>query len=169
MVDCGSTNLKRRTLRIWPDSAVDRSTSRIEFEGVTVRNDCTAQRSLSARRQRRRFDPARTIWRRKARALAIFLCGASCRFARSFAKKVAGDVDYCKPPSLFCKHLKIRLDEDLDRLLAGVDLNANRCSAKIHFVPATILSSNDGMRHLHLAPDKLDVITACVYGGMLLL
>ncbi len=48
------------------------------------------------------------------------------------------------------------------RLLAGVDLNANRCSAKIHFVPATVLPSNDGMRHLHLAPDKLDVITACV-------
>src|SRR3954462_12852054 len=48
--------------------------------------------------------------------------------------------------------LKVRLDEYLDCLFAGVDFNADRRIAEIHFVPAVILSPDDGVRHFVLLP-----------------
>ena len=48
--------------------------------------------------------------------------------------------------------LKIRLDKNLDGLVAGVDFDADWCIAETHFVSATILSPNDRMRQLRPAP-----------------
>jgi hypothetical protein len=90
----------------------------------------------------------RTIWRRKARASAIFLCCTSRRLAGSFTEEVTWDVENRKPPPFLRVRLEIRLDEDLDGLLAGVYFEADRCIAEIHFMSATALSTNYGMRHL---------------------
>jgi hypothetical protein len=86
--------------------------------------------------------------------------GASSSRPRSFTKQVAGNADYREAPPLFRMRLKIRLDEYFDRLFARVDFNANRRIAKIHFVSATILSPDDGVRHFRAAPDKSEVATA---------
>jgi hypothetical protein len=51
--------------------------------------------------------------------------------ARSFTKQVAGNVDYCKAPPFFRMRLKVRLDEYLDSLFAGVDFNTDRRIAKL--------------------------------------
>ena len=48
--------------------------------------------------------------------------------------------------------LKIGLDENLDGLVAGMDFHAYRCIAEIDFVPTTIVSANDRVRHLGLLP-----------------
>ena len=77
---------------------------------------------------------AGTIWRRKARASAIFLCCASCRLASSFTEEVTWDVENRKPPPLFRVRLEIRLDKDLNGLLAGMHFDADRCIAEIHFI-----------------------------------
>jgi hypothetical protein len=90
----------------------------------------------------------RTIWRRKARASAIFLCCTSRRLAGSFTEEVTWDVENRKTPPFLRVRLEIRLDEDLDGLLAGVYFEADRCIAEIHFMSATALSTNYGMRHL---------------------
>jgi hypothetical protein len=91
-------------------------------------------------------------------SLSLSRCASSSR-ARSFTKQMAGNVDYRKAPPLFRMRLKVCLDEYFDRLFAGVDFNADRRIAKIHFVSATILSPDDGVRHLIPALDKLEVIT----------
>jgi hypothetical protein len=48
--------------------------------------------------------------------------------------------------------LKIGLDKDLDSLVAGVNFDADRCIAEIDFVPTTIVSSKDRVRHFGPAP-----------------
>jgi hypothetical protein len=55
----------------------------------------------------------------------------ACRLARSFAEKVAGDVDYCKASPFFGVRLEIRFDEDFDGLVAGINFNAHRRIAEI--------------------------------------
>jgi hypothetical protein len=60
---------------------------------------------------------------------------------------MAWDVDYRKPPMLLCMGLKIRLDEDLYGLLAGVHLHSDRCVAKIYLMATTVLASNNRVRH----------------------
>ena len=42
---------------------------------------------------------------------------------------------------------KVCLDKNLDGFLAGIDFDAHRRTAKIHFVPPTILSSDNRVRH----------------------
>jgi hypothetical protein len=64
---------------------------------------------------------------------------------------MTGDVDQCEASPLFRMRLEIRLNKDFDGFLAGVYLDAHGRIAKINFMPATVLSSNDGMRHWHLA------------------
>src|SRR5438034_1862284 len=64
--------------------------------------------------------------------LAVLSCCASCRFARSFAEKVAWGVDYRKPPPLFRKGLKICFTEEFHALFAGIDSDAPPPAAKIH-------------------------------------
>ena len=56
-------------------------------------------------------------------------------------------------PPLFRARLEIRLDEDLNGLLAGVHFDADRRIAEIHFVSTTVLSTDYGVRHLRFPPD----------------
>jgi hypothetical protein len=51
---------------------------------------------------------------------------------------VARDIDYRKASSLFCAGLKICLNEDLDRLLAGINFDADRRITEIYLVSATV-------------------------------
>jgi hypothetical protein len=48
------------------------------------------------------------------------------------------------PPGAF----RIRVDENLVGLVGGMNLDTNGRVAKVHFVASSILSSNDGVRHL---------------------
>ena len=48
---------------------------------------------------------------------------------------------------LLCMGLKICLDEDLYRFLAGVHFHSDRCVAKIYLMATTVLASNNSVRH----------------------
>jgi hypothetical protein len=48
---------------------------------------------------------------------------------------------------LLCMGLKICLDEDLYRFLAGIHFHSDGCLAKIYLMPTTVLPSNNRMRH----------------------
>jgi hypothetical protein len=48
---------------------------------------------------------------------------------------VAWEVECRKPPVLLCMGLKICLDEDLYRFLAGVHFHSDRVVAKIYLMP----------------------------------
>jgi hypothetical protein len=48
-----------------------------------------------------------------------------------FAKQVAGNVEKGKAPTLLWEHVEIRLDENLDGLFAGINLDTNRRVAKV--------------------------------------
>ena len=61
--------------------------------------------------------------------------------------RLAGKVEKGKAPTLFRKRLEIGLDENLDGLVAGMNFDTNRCVAKVNLVAASVLSSNDGVRH----------------------
>ena len=87
--------------------------------------------------------------------LAVLPCCASCRFARSFTEKVAWDVDYRKPPSLFRRGFKICLDEDFHSLLAGINFDADRRVAKIDLMSATVLPTDNCMGHFRVAPFRI--------------
>jgi hypothetical protein len=60
---------------------------------------------------------------------------------------VAGNIEKGEAPTFVRKRLEIRLDENLDGLFAGVNLDTNRHVAKINLVASPVLSSNDGMGH----------------------
>jgi hypothetical protein len=55
----------------------------------------------------------------------IGLCGASRRCTGGFAKLVAGNVENGKAPTLLWERLEIRLDKNLDRLFARINLDTN--------------------------------------------
>ena len=80
---------------------------------------------------------------------------ASRRCTGGFAKLVAGNVENGKAPTLLWKRLEIRLDKNLNRLVAGINLNTNRRIAKVHLVASSVHSSNDGVGHYRLAPESL--------------
>jgi hypothetical protein len=61
---------------------------------------------------------------------------------------MAWDVEYRKPPVLLRMGLKIRLDEDLYGLLAGLHFHSDRCILEIYLVATTVLSSNNCVRHV---------------------
>ena len=48
---------------------------------------------------------------------------------------------------LLCMGLKICLDEDLYRFLAGIHFHSDRVVAKVYLMPTTVLPSNNRMRH----------------------
>lgn len=56
---------------------------------------------------------------------------------------MAGDADYCKTPPFFRVRFKICLHKNLDGLLTGMNFDAYRRVVKIHFISATILSSDN--------------------------
>jgi hypothetical protein len=82
-----------------------------------------------------------------AASCGSLLRGASCRSRRSFAEKVARDIDYRKASSLFCAGFEICLNEDLDGLLAGINFDADWRITEIYLVSASIAPSDDRMRH----------------------
>ena len=65
---------------------------------------------------------------------------------------MAGDIDYRKTSPFFCVRFKICLHKNLDGLLAGIDFDAYRRVAKIHFVSPTVLSPDDRVRHFFATP-----------------
>jgi hypothetical protein len=60
---------------------------------------------------------------------------------------VARNVEKGEAPMLLRERLEIRLDENLDGLFAGINLNANGRVAEIDLVPSSVRSSNDGVGH----------------------
>ena len=64
---------------------------------------------------------------------------------------MAGNVEDGEAPSLLRERVEIRLDENLDGLFAGIDLDTNRRVAEIDLVPSSVRSSNDGVGHYRLA------------------
>ena len=75
--------------------------------------------------------------RRRRKSLPL-LCGAASSFSRGLAKLVPRDVDYGETSTFFWYRPKICFDEDLDRFLARINLDAYGRIPKINFVSATI-------------------------------
>jgi len=73
--------------------------------------------------------------------------GPSRRRGNGFAEEVAGNVQKREAPTLFWDRGKIRFDEYLDGLVAVINLDTNRCVAKVHLMASSVLPSNDGVRH----------------------
>jgi hypothetical protein len=79
----------------------------------------------------------------------------------AMAEQVPWDVEQSEASASLRMGLKIGLDKDLDGFVAGVNFDADRGIAEIDFVPATIVSTNNRVRHFGPAP--LD--TAPAAGG----
>jgi hypothetical protein len=93
------------------------------------------------------------LWRNHSsrRGCRTGVGSTSRRCGGSFAKQVAGNIENGEAPTLLREHLGIRLDENLDGLFAGINLDTNRRVAKVDLVPSSVLSSNDGVGHYRLA------------------
>ena len=74
----------------------------------------------------------------------------SRRCRGGFAEQVAGNVEKREAPLLLRHHLEIRLDENLDGLFAGINLDTNGRVAKVDLVASSVFSSNDGVGHFGL-------------------
>jgi hypothetical protein len=72
---------------------------------------------------------------------------------------MARNVEKSDAPTLLRERLEVRLNEYLDGLLTGVNLNANRRIAKVNLVASSVLSSNDGVRHYDIGFDARAIIT----------
>jgi len=77
--------------------------------------------------------------------------GTSSRCDDGFAKQVAGNVEKREAPTLLRERLEIGLDENLDGLFAGINLDPNRRVAEIDLVASSVCSANDGVGHYRLA------------------
>jgi hypothetical protein len=91
-----------------------------------------------------------------AKSLSVRECGTgfrstSCRCGGGFAKQVAGNVEKAEAPTLLRELFEIRLDENLDGLFAGINLDTNRRIAEIDLVASSVCSANDGVGHYRLA------------------
>jgi hypothetical protein len=64
---------------------------------------------------------------------------------------VAGNVEKGEAPTLLRVRFEIRLDENLDGLFAGINLDTNRRVAEIDLVASSVCSANDGVGHYCLA------------------
>jgi hypothetical protein len=73
--------------------------------------------------------------------------GTSSRCGGGFAKQVAGNVEKGEAPTFLREHLGIRLDENLDGLFAGINLDTNGRVAKVNLVASSVCSANDGVGH----------------------
>jgi hypothetical protein len=60
---------------------------------------------------------------------------------------VAGNVEKGETPTPLGVRLENRLDENLDSLFAGIDLDPNGCVTEIDLVASSVRSSNDGVGH----------------------
>ena len=79
------------------------------------------------------------------------LRGTSRRCGGGFAKQMAGNVEKGEAPTFFRHRIEIRLDENLDSLVAGINLDTNRRVAEIDLVASSVCSANDGVGHYRLA------------------
>ena len=77
--------------------------------------------------------------------------GTSRRCGGGFAEQVAGNVEKGETATLLRERLEIRLDENLDGLFAGVDLDTDGSVAEVNLVASSVLASNDGVGHYRLA------------------
>ena len=62
-----------------------------------------------------------------------------------FAEQVARNVENGEASTPLGKRLEIRLDEDLDGLIAVINLDTKRRVAKAHFMASSVCSSNYGV------------------------
>ena len=72
----------------------------------------------------------------------------SSRCGGGSAKQVAGNVEKRETPTFFRHRIEIRLDENLDGLFAGINLDTNRRVAEIDLVASSVCSANDGVGHI---------------------
>ena len=79
------------------------------------------------------------------------LRGTSRRCGGGLAKQVAGNVEKGEAPTFLREHFGIRLDENLDGLFAGINLDTNGRVAEIDLVASSVCSANDGVGHYRLA------------------
>ena len=63
---------------------------------------------------------------------------------------MARNVENGEASTLLRKCLQIRLDENLNGLFTGINLDTNRRIAKVNLVASPVLSSNDGVGHCFL-------------------
>ena len=75
------------------------------------------------------------------------ICASSRRCGGGFAEQVAGNVEKREAPTFFRHRIEIRLDENLDGLFAGVDLDTDGSVAEVNLVASSVLASNDGVTH----------------------
>jgi hypothetical protein len=73
--------------------------------------------------------------------------GTSSRCGGGFAEQVARNVENGEATTFLRKRLEIRLDENLNGLFAGINLDTNGRVAKFNLVASSIRSSNDGVGH----------------------
>jgi hypothetical protein len=64
-----------------------------------------------------------------------------------FAEQGAGNVEKREGPTLLRERLEIRLDENLDGLFAGINLDTNGRVAEIDLVSSSVRSANNGVGH----------------------
>src|ERR1700732_2321578 len=69
------------------------------------------------------------------------------RCAGGFTKQVAWKVEKREAPTFLRERLEIRLDENLDGLFAGINLDTNRLVTKVDLVASAGLLPNDGVWH----------------------
>jgi hypothetical protein len=67
-------------------------------------------------------------------------------------KRVTGNVEKGEAPTLLREHLEVRFDENLNGLLARINLDTNGCVAEINLVASSVRSANDSMGHYRPAP-----------------
>jgi hypothetical protein len=68
---------------------------------------------------------------------------------------VVGNVENGETPTPLGERLEIRLDENLDGLFAGMDLDADGSVAEVNLVASPAPSSNDGVRRCCLVLKRI--------------
>jgi len=96
-------------------------------------------------------DPLFSIVLLALRSLGGRIGGAPGRCGGGLAKQMSGNVENGEASTLLREGFEVRLDENLDGLFAGVDLDTDSLVAEVDFVASSVLSSNDGVRHRCLA------------------
>jgi hypothetical protein len=79
--------------------------------------------------------------------LVLSLYGTSRCGAGGFAKLVTRNVEKGETPTSLRERLEIRLDNDLDRLFSGINLDTHVRITKIDLVASSVLPANDGVGH----------------------
>ncbi len=81
----------------------------------------------------------------------VRFCSTSRCCPSGFAKLMARNVQKSEAFTLLWERFEVSLDENLDGLFAGVNLDPNGRIAKVNLVSSSARSSNDGVGHDCLA------------------